>query len=181
MDRPSSQGTIDEETGESYPKPPVDTTATRTKDPMAFSSILSSNAPDPPKAAPPSTPVSRPLKSSAYVPNGDAKPSTATSRKSAAKTVAVQKDHTGPVKRSMKAEHEPATLSKGLGNSKPKPSLSSDKENEKVKKEMARIDAMETSDLDTPEFEHAKQKHFQSSQKRQRDVEAAEDVKRKVS
>jgi len=181
MDRPSSQGTIDEDMGENYPKPPLDTKTTRTKDPMAFSNILSSNDPDPLKPIPQSTPASKQLKSSSYAPNGDAKPSTAISRKAATKATSSPKDHAAPVKRSVKAEYEPATLSKGLGNSRPKPGVPSDKENEKVKKEMARIDLMETSDLESPDFEDAKQKHVQVSQKRQRDVEAAEDIKRKVS
>ena len=70
---------------------------------------------------------------------------------------------------------------KSLSVSRPKlSSVTSDKENEKVKKEIARIDAMELSDIESPEWESAKKRYLESSQKRQRDVEAAEDIKRKV-
>ncbi len=178
MDRPSSQGTIDEDIGENYPKPSLDIKTTRTKDPMAFANILSSNDPDPPKSTPRSTPASKQLKSASYTPNGDAKSSTATSRAAATKVTSSPKD---PGKRSIRAEYEPNARVKGVGTSKPKPGGTSDKENEKVKKEMARIDAMEKSDLESPDFEDDKQKHAQASQKRQRDVEAIEDIKRKVS
>lgn len=67
-----------------------------------------------------------------------------------------------------------------VGGSKLKPGLTSDKENERVKKEIAKIDAMEMSDVETSEFEAAKQEHVQLSQKRQRDVEVGEIIKRKV-
>ena len=87
-----------------------------------------------------------------------------------------------PTKRPVKAEADVLSQLKSSGLGKPKPgSATSDKENEKVKKEKARIDAMDLSDIDSPEWEIAKQQHAQLSQKRQRDVEAIEDVKRKVS
>ncbi len=181
IDRPSSQGTIDEDMGENYPKPSLDKKTTRTKDPMAFANILSSNDPDPPKSTPRPTPAAKQLKNSSYVPNGDVKPSTAMSRTVATKAISSPKDHGGSGKRSVKAECEPTAHAKGVGNSKPKPGGTSDKENERVKKEMARIDALETSDLESPEFGDAKQKHDQTSQKRQRDLEITEDIKRKVS
>ena len=80
----------------------------------------------------------------------------------------------------MKAEAD-IPVSKNLSVSRPKPnSVTSDKENEKVRKEMDRIDAMELSDIESTEWESAKQRYLESSQKRQRDVEAAEDIKRKV-
>ena len=80
----------------------------------------------------------------------------------------------------MKAEAD-IPIVKSLSVSRPKPSsVTSDKENEKVKKEIARIEAMELSDIESPEWESAKQRYLESSQKRQRDVEAAEDIKRKV-
>lgn len=58
--------------------------------------------------------------------------------------------------------------------------MNSDKENEKVKKEMVKIDATPLSPIDLPEYEADKQKHAKSSQKRQRDVENGEEIKRKV-
>ena len=59
--------------------------------------------------------------------------------------------------------------------------MTSDKENERVKKEMAKIDAMPLSPIELPEYEAEKKKHAKSSQKRQRDVETNEEAKRKVS
>ena len=58
--------------------------------------------------------------------------------------------------------------------------MTSDKENERVKKEIAKIDAMPLSPIELPEYEAEKQKHAKSSQKRQRDVETGEEAKRKV-
>ena len=56
----------------------------------------------------------------------------------------------------------------------------SEKENEQVKAEMAKIEAMDWSDLETPEYDAAKLVFTQSRTKRQLDVEAAELPKRKV-
>ena len=180
MDNLSSQGTIDEEISESLPKASVEPKATRTKDPMAFSSILSSTEPDAPVSLPHPTPASKHIKTSSHVPNGDAKPPTAPSRKSASKAVSSPKDYPGQSSRQVKAEFEPPTLAKNMGSNKTKPGVTSDKENEKVKKEMARIDAMDMSDFDSPEYEVLKQRHVQSSLKRQHAVEAIEESKRKV-
>ena len=58
--------------------------------------------------------------------------------------------------------------------------MTSDKENEKVKKEMAKIDAAPLSPVELPAYEADKQKHAKSAQKRQRDVEHGEEIKRKV-
>ena len=86
-----------------------------------------------------------------------------------------------PIKRSMKAEFGTSAPAKIQNPLKVKPSsMTSDKENEKVRKEMAKIDAMDLSDIESPEWELAKQKHVQASLKRQRDVENAENDKRKV-
>ena len=77
----------------------------------------------------------------------------------------------------MKAEAD-VPIVKSLSVSRPKPSsVTSDKENEKVKKEMARIDAMVLSDIGSPDWETAKQRYLESSQKRQQDVEAAGAIK----
>ena len=182
MDRPTSQGTVDEDSAQVHAKVFDGPKSTRTKDPMSFSSILSSNAPDPPKATSRSTPASKPTKLASNTPNGDTRSSSSASRKTFSRPVASPKDNPTPPKRSVKAEAEVPSQPKSLGVSKAKlGSVTSDKENEKVRKEIARIDAMELSDIDSPEWELARQQHIQASQKRQRDVEAVEDVKRKVS
>jgi len=177
MDRRSSQGTIDEEIAETKPSEPK---TSRTTDPMAFSSILSNTEPDPAVSAPPPMPASNHFIDTSHASNGDARPSTTALRKSASRAISSPKDHQGPTKQSVKAEFEPSTSMKSLGNSRPKPGTTSDKENEKVKKEMARIDAMGLSDIELPEFEVAKQRHVMSSQKRQQGVEDVENHKRKV-
>lgn len=179
MDRPSSQGTIDEDDSQIRAK--EEPKATRTENPMSFSSILSSNVPDPPKSTPRSTPASKPLKSSSSTTNGDVKPSRAAPRKSGPKRTASPKGYLAPTKNITKAEPQLLPPAKSLGSSKLKPGpTTSDKENEKVKKEMAKIDATPLSPIDIPEYEADKQKHAKSSLKRQRDVEHGEEVKRKV-
>ena len=179
MDRPSSQGTIDEDDSQIRAK--EEPKATRTENPMSFSSILSSNVPEPPKSTPRSTPASKPLKSSSSTTNGDVKPSRAAPRKSGLKRTASPKGYLAPTKNVTKAEPQPFPPAKSTGSSKLKPGLTtSDKENEKVKKEMAKIDATPLSPIDLPEYEADKQKHAKSSLKRQRDVEHGEEVKRKV-
>lgn len=148
---------------------------------MSFSSILSSNVPDPPKSAPRSTPASKPLKSSSNTPNGDVKPPRTAPRKSAQKRAASPKGYLAPTKHVLKAETQLLPPAKSLGSSKLKPGpTTSDKENERVKKEMAKIDATPLSPIALPAYEADKQKHAKSSQKRQRDVETTEEIKRKV-
>ena len=179
MDRPSSQGTLDEDDGQIRAK--EEPRAIRTANPMSFSSILSSNVPDPPKSTPRSTPASKPPKSSSNLSNGDVKPSRAAPRKSGLKRPASPKGRPAPTKPLHKAEPERPPPAKSLSSSKLKPGLvTSDKENEKVKKEMAKIEAMPLSPIELPEYEADKQKHAKISQKRQRDVENGEEVKRKV-
>ena len=179
MDRPSSQGTIDEDDGHIHAK--EEPKATRTANPMSFSSILSSNIPDTPKSTPRSTPASKPLKSTSGAANGDVKPSRTAPRKSGLKRTTSPKGYPVPPKHVLKAEPQLLPPAKSLGSSKLKPSpMTSDKENEKVKKEMAKIDATPLSPIDLPEYGTERQKHAKSSQKRQRDVENGEEVKRKV-
>ena len=180
MDRPHSQSTIDEDMGHVGAGSPEETRVTRTKDPMSFSSILSSNVPDPPKAPTRATAASKQSRGASHAVNGDSKPIPAAPRKSLSRPTASPRDYATPPKRSMKAEAD-IPIVKSLSVSRPKPnSVTSDKENEKVRKEMDRIEAMELSDIDSPEWESAKQRYLESSQKRQRDVEAAENIKRKV-
>ena len=60
-------------------------------------------------------------------------------------------------------------------------STMSDKENEKVKKAIADIDAAQHSDLESPGWTTAKGNYTQLGQKRQLDIEDAESSKRKAS
>ena len=179
MDRPPSQGKTDQDGSQTRAK--EEPKATRTANPMSFSSILSSNVPDPQKSTPWSTPSSKPLKSSSNTPNRDIKPSRTASRKSAPKRPASPKSIVPPTKHVLKAEPELLPPAKSLSSNKHRSgALTSDKENEKIKKEMAKIDAMPLSPIDLPEYVIDKQKHAASSQKRRRGVEDCEEVKRKV-
>lgn len=56
----------------------------------------------------------------------------------------------------------------------------SEKDNERVRKELAKIDATELSDIDTPEWEMAKQDFIRYSKKRLLEVGKSEENKRKV-
>lgn len=159
---------------------------------MSFSNILSGDVSYPPKPSLRATPTSKPLKNAPItsdILDGDAKPASAAPRKSSSKATAPSKNllEFYDVKRSAKAEPsiivepEIPTLPKNQSTHKVKPkAAASDKENEKVKAEMAKIDAMGLSDLEFPEYEDAKQNYKQLGQKRQLDVEATEDGKRKV-
>ena len=179
MDRPSSQGILDQDDGQIRAKEEPKTT--RTANPMSFSSILSSNTPDTQKSTPRPTPTSKPSKSSSTTLNGDVKPSRTAPRKSGSKRNTSPKSFPAPTKHIFKAESEFPPPTKSAGSNKLKPSsVTSDKENEKIKREMAKIDAIPLSPIDLPRYEADRQKHTKSSQKRQRDVEYNEEVKRKV-
>ena len=154
---------------------------TRTSDPMAFSSILSSNAADPPKSTPRTLPASKQFRKNSYTPNRDSVPAASASRKASQKPVPSASDYPGLVKRPVKAEpHSPAPA-KNLNNNHKAGVPLSDKENEKVKKELAKINAMELSDIESPKWATKKQDYAQLSQKRYLDIEGVENVKRKVS
>lgn len=146
---------------------------------MSFSNILSGDAPEPPKPTPRAAPASKPAKSTVSTPNGDAKPTSAASRRSLAKAGA-SKGTPGTAKGSSKLDAGASGSLRGGTGTKRKPIASSEKENEKVKAEMAKIDAMEMSDIDSPAWDDAKQKYQTMKRKRQEELEKAESMKRKV-
>lgn len=180
LDRPSSQGTIDDEINLKTNAIKEESKLPRKGDPMSFSNILSGDAPAPPKSTPRrQTPASGGSKIASSTPNGTNKSASAVPRKSAAKTAASPK---GPqnIKTSLKPESDVSASAKSLANTKRKPVMpTSDKENEKVRKELAKIDAMDLSDIESLEYEAAKLQHSQTSQKRQQHVEAVENVRHK--
>lgn len=59
--------------------------------------------------------------------------------------------------------------------------LTQERDNQRVKKEMAKIDAMDLSDIESPGWAAAKENYVLSSRKRYRDVEEAENSRRKVN
>ena len=167
--RPSKSVTMDE------PR------TTRTSDPMSFSSILSSNAADPPKSTPRALPPAKQFRKSSHTPNRDSTPVSSASRRPSQRPAPSTSDYPGLVKRPVKTEQHSPAPPKGLSNNHKAGLPLSDKENEKVKKEMAKIDAMELSDIESSKWATKKQDYAQLSQKRYLDIEAAENVKRKVS
>ena len=80
--------------------------------------------------------------------------------------VKVEAESTAPVKASSKSRAS---------------QIAADKENEKVKKEMAKIDAMALSDIESPKWTTAKENHVVLGHKRYVDIENAETGRRKVS
>ena len=152
---------------------------TRTSNPMAFSSILSSTAVDVPKPVSRAAPSSKQFRRSSHTPNGDAPSTSAVTRKSHQKAASSANDYPGLTRRLIKAEID-ATSANNVSNVKAT-SASSEKEKEKVRKEIAKIEAMELSDIDSPTWATAKENHALSSRKRYVDVEENENIKRKVS
>ena len=186
-DRPSSQGTIDEEPPSNHTVSREEKTPVKRSDPMSFSNILSSGPPDPPKSTSRALPASKVFKNSSSVPDGESK-ATSVPRRSLAKSSSLSKASPATTKSSNKVDTENSiprggSLANGkpVGHTKRKSSMLSEKENEQVKAEMAKIDALDLSDIESPEYNAAKHIFTQSRTKRQLDVEAAEIPKRKVS
>lgn len=74
--------------------------------------------------------------------------------------------------------HPPSNKSSKF-KAKAGPSVS-DKENERIDKELARIDALELSDIESSDWAMAKQEFARQSHKRLMEVGQGEDGKRKV-
>ena len=178
---PSSQGTIDEETYVSQVKPEAPkATPARKSDPMSFSNILSSNdVSERPKPTPRASSSAKAPKPS--MPTGarsrDSKVPAAIPRKAPAKPTATPRNAVDP-QFSRRNEVAAPPVVKSSGANKRKSAVMA-KENEKVQKEMAKIDAMELSDIDSAEFEPERQVHLDLTKKREQEVEAAEILKQK--
>lgn len=113
--------------------------------------------------------------------NGDTPSTSVTTRKAHQKPTASSSDYPGLTRRPVKVEADPTASVKVTSSKSKANTMTSDKENEKVRKELAKIDAMELSDIESPKWMVAKENHARSSQKRYLDVENAENGRRKVS
>lgn len=152
----------------------------RTADPMSFSNILSSTSVEPPKTTPKAMPAAKQFQRASHTPNGDSGLTTVT-RKFAGKKALSPNENGGSSRKSAKPKtHSPAAAKNPASNHKPGAIAMSDKENEKVKKEMERIDAMGLSDTESSAWAAEKEAFTTMSLKRQADVDAVEDTKRKV-
>ena len=192
---PSTDGTLDRTVSSDAPhvnlrrqslsKNVEEIKPTRTADPMSFSSILSSNTVDPPKSTVKQTPPVKHLRKSSKLPNGDSAPSASMSTPSTATAPQKPSDESRTIpKHDSSPQRQPAEDVKlpSLKSSSALKALakSSHKDNEKVQKALADIDAMELSDIESSEWLGAKQQHLQRSRKRWLMVEDGEASKRKV-
>lgn len=90
-------------------------------------------------------------------------------------------DYPNLTRRAPKAEVDVSAPTKS-GNSGSKALiLTQGRDNLRVKKEMAKIDALELSDIESPKWAAAKENYISSSRKRYRAIEEEERSKRKVS
>ena len=155
---------------------------------MSFSNILSSNTVEPTKPLPKPAPPPKQPRRVSKVTNGDvapphvATPQSTSTRKTAQKLVLVKEELPLEMpKETPTPKGTPTPRSKPTKAQLAKKAAShTDKENERVLQAMAEIDAMEHSDLESPGWEGAKDKHLQMSRKRLLAVEESEQNKRKV-
>ena len=155
---------------QSQPKKSEEVKATRTADPMSFSSILSSTTVDPPKSTIKKAPPVKRFQRSSKTPNGDM-PSSELHFSSKMRREATSSPKVDPGSKPAEARHTPAHK---------KASKSSHKDNEKIQQALADINAMELSDVESPGWAEAKEKHGQQARKRLLAVEDVEASKRKV-
>ena len=153
----------------------------RTANPMAFSSILSSNSNEPSKEQlrPPSPTKqqTRSIESSI-----DERNSSVSTIQKPAKPTAPSKPSPAPTKKTKKSVAKSVSPQKQPKDSfkKALPSTS-DKENEKIQKEVDRIDAMTLSDVEAPGWEESRNNYEQVHHERQNFVNGMEKAKRRVS
>ncbi|CAO1603917.1 Putative DNA helicase ino80 [Xanthoria calcicola] len=150
----------------------------KASNPMSFSNILSSNAPDVPSSTPAGLPPVKQFRRAPSTPNGDAGPPSTAFRRSSHKSALAIDGHRELPKPSKAEISHPIPVKAHRPKARVVPSAS-DKENERIEKEIARIDAMELSDIDSPDWTPAKQDFVRQSNKRLIEVQQTEDNKRK--
>ena len=161
---------------ESHPRPQEESKASN---PMSFSNILSSNAADPPNRPPRGLPPSRQFRKTPSITNGDLGPASGMFRRSSHKSNPLANESSEPRRASKGDVYHPSSVKTAKVKAKPAISIS-DKENDRVQKEVARIDTLDLSDIDSPEWANVKQDFLTSNNKRLAEVDNAEASKRKV-
>lgn len=153
----------------------------RTSDPMSFSSILSSNPADPPKASTQKLPAVKQFPRKPHPLNGDTL-SSASAENPIHNALPLLVDDTASLRKPAKSKTHPLTIAK-IVPSAPKLMIYalSDKQNEKIKTEMGRIDTIRLGDIEGPAWAVKKEEYTLLNQKRQLDVASVEESKRKVS
>ncbi|KAL8716039.1 MAG: hypothetical protein Q9225_006279 [Loekoesia sp. 1 TL-2023] len=160
---------------ESLPRPQEEPQATN---PMSFSTILSNNAADPPNTTPRGLPPIKQFRKIPSVPNGDVVPASGMFRRSSHKPNPATNESSEPRRPSKGEVYHLSSIKTNKPKAKSAVSMS-DKENDRVQKELARIDAMELSDIDSSEWAVVKQDFLRSNNKRLIEIENAEASKRK--
>lgn len=147
---------------------------------MSFSNILTSNVNEPPKATSKALPAAKQFQRKSHTPNGDVG-SAAVLKKTPGKKALSPNEHVGSSRQSGKQKiHSPAPPKIAISHNNIGLTVMSDKENEKVKKEMEKIDAMELSDAELSAWAAEREAYIATSLKRQVDVDAEEERRRKV-
>ena len=148
---------------------------------MSFSSILSSHPADPPKPTSQALPAVKQFQRKSHTPNGDIL-SSATHKKISQSPALPPPDEGLTFRKPVKTKPQARAPTKNIpSNHKIFGQNISDKENEKVKKETERLNAVELRDIDLSSLATKKEEHELVGQKRQAYVDSVEDFKRKVS
>ena len=151
---------------------------------MSFSNILSSNAVEPPKTTPRALPAAKHFQRKSHTPNGDSGPVAAAKKISGKKASSPNENGGSPRKSAKPKTHSPALAKipvNNINHHKVGVAMLSDKENEKIKKEMDKIEAMGLSDPESSAWGAEKESFRMAALKRQADVDEVEDKKRKAS
>lgn len=149
---------------------------------MSFSSILSGNINEPSKDPQAVVSPPRQTRKSSGTPNGEAKTAASSSRQTGSKTLAASAVSPRAVKKAKKPKGLTESPYKSLnGMSKTLVPSLSDKENEKIQKELEKIDVMPLSPLEASDWENEKVGYNHVHGKRQIAVNEDEKAKRRVS
>ncbi|KAL9601715.1 MAG: hypothetical protein Q9219_002326 [cf. Caloplaca sp. 3 TL-2023] len=160
---------------ESLPRPPEEHKVTN---PMSFSNILSSNAVDPPHPTPHALPPTKQFRKTPSIPNGEPGPASGTFRRASHKSIPAINESSEPRRPSKSDAGHPNLAKTSKAKARSAPSMS-DKENDRIQRELARIDAMDLSDIDSHEWITVKQDFLRLSQKRLLAAEEMEVNRRK--
>ncbi|KAG8532196.1 putative DNA helicase ino80 [Bacidia gigantensis] len=151
--------------------------APRKSDPMSISNMLSADVSEAKKPETYAASLPKAPESTSPKMNGDNRSTTVTPRRSTATKVPSPKSSTS-MQNAHKNDILPSTPPKNSTARKRK-QVFSVKDNEKILKEIAKIDAMGFSDLECEEFEEAKLQHAKRAEQRTREIGLTEESKRK--
>ncbi|KAL8667672.1 MAG: hypothetical protein Q9202_000527 [Teloschistes flavicans] len=149
----------------------------KASNPMSFSNILSCNTADPPTTTTTTKnglPPTKQFRKTHSVPKGDAAPPSTIHRRSSHKANHIKTEHSETPKPPKGDENRPHPVKTSKVKTKPVHSMS-DKENQRIEQELARIDAVEHSEVESTEWETAKQNFLRLRNKRLLDMDKTEE------